>query len=244
MTRTMLYEDLYDEGKDVVDIGCGNGLFTRNVAAKFGTVTSIDINPARVANLAAYCAEHGIGNVRAVVMDAHRLEFPDDSFDAALLYRAVDHIPEYRAALSEACRVLALGGTVYVNVQDTRRDTVAIRNMDALRAFEDELYVLLGIGDGMCEVVPVDIEMLKRDIASAGFEAMRDNVVENEEGQAETYFRRIVDKTEELLGMMRERLPERYEDKRRAFASLFRQAASEGVDLRPTFEAIARKTVT
>ncbi len=48
--------------------------------------------------------------------DLTRLSFPDRSLDAILTFDVLEHIPGYRAALAECCRVLVPGGTILFSI--------------------------------------------------------------------------------------------------------------------------------
>jgi ubiquinone/menaquinone biosynthesis C-methylase UbiE len=123
----MLFDDVIIKNGLVIDIGCGNGIFTRRIANSFSSITSIDINQIRIDNLKKYCLDNGIGNIHPIKMSAYSIDYPDNEFDLAVLYRSVDHIPEYNKALYEAYRVVKQGGQIYINVADTRAITPAIR---------------------------------------------------------------------------------------------------------------------
>jgi 2-polyprenyl-3-methyl-5-hydroxy-6-metoxy-1,4-benzoquinol methylase len=51
----MLFDDGIKKNGLVIDIGCGNGIFTRKIANSFRSITSIDINQIRIDNLKKYC---------------------------------------------------------------------------------------------------------------------------------------------------------------------------------------------
>lgn len=101
---------------DVVEFGCGYGLFTVPAArAVTGTVYALDIDPAMVAATAAGAARNGLSNVRAEERDflAHGSGRPDASVGYAMLFNIL-HVEEPVTLLGEAYRVLAPGGRVGV----------------------------------------------------------------------------------------------------------------------------------
>jgi ubiquinone/menaquinone biosynthesis C-methylase UbiE len=125
-------------GIQVLDAGCGTGVYARALAEQGCQVTAIDTAPGmlvharrRAETLPAGCP--GTLTVDAVSVDGP-LPFPDMSFDVVLLVsvlQAVNH-PEY--TLREIHRVLAPGGTLYVvhflphpNKALTLRDELALR---------------------------------------------------------------------------------------------------------------------
>lgn len=97
---------------DVVEFGCGYGLFTVPAArAVTGTVYALDIDPAMVAATAALTTRSGLGNVRVVERDflADGCGRPDASAGYALLFNIL-HVEEPVLLLREAFRALAPGG--------------------------------------------------------------------------------------------------------------------------------------
>lgn len=97
---------------DVVEFGCGYGLFTVPAArAVTGTVYALDIDPEMVAATMAAAGRNGLGNVRAIERDflADGCGRPDASAGYAMLFNIL-HVEEPVVLLGEACRVLAPGG--------------------------------------------------------------------------------------------------------------------------------------
>ena len=102
----------------VVDLGCGTGVVTRALAARdgfAGTVTGIDQSPEFIAAAKRLAANDGVGDrVEFVVGDAHELDFPTASFDAAVAHTLVSHVRDPLAVLAEAARVVRPGGSVTI----------------------------------------------------------------------------------------------------------------------------------
>lgn len=97
---------------DVVEFGCGYGLFTVPAArAVTGSVYALDIDPAMVDATAAVAARNELVNVRAVERDflAAGCGRPDASAGYAMLFNIL-HVEEPEALLRETLRVLAPGG--------------------------------------------------------------------------------------------------------------------------------------
>jgi ubiquinone/menaquinone biosynthesis C-methylase UbiE len=99
-------------GDRVLIIGAGTGLDLPHVPRDV-VITAIDVTPAMLSRLEARAAALGLP-VTARVMDARQLEFPDASFDAAIMHLIVAVMPEPEIGLREAARVVRPGGRIAV----------------------------------------------------------------------------------------------------------------------------------
>lgn len=97
-------------GKRVLDVGAGQGTFTRRLIAMGFDVTSTDLSEAALDVL----RDRTKANV--VRADATRLPFDDRAFDAVVLGEVLEHLEDDDAALREARRVLAPSGVVAISV--------------------------------------------------------------------------------------------------------------------------------
>ncbi|NEE12494.1 methyltransferase domain-containing protein, partial [Streptomyces sp. SID7499] len=70
-------------GQAVLDVGCGPGTITADLAALVapGRVTAVDTTRDILGQAAAVAAERGLENIEFTVADVHALDFPDDTFD-------------------------------------------------------------------------------------------------------------------------------------------------------------------
>lgn len=100
-----------------LDIGCGPGIYARDLALRGATVTAVDSAPAMVEAAEAEAQAAGVGITTAVagVMD---LPFADDTFDLAVLVQVIEYVPDAVAALREIHRVLAPDGRLLVSDTD------------------------------------------------------------------------------------------------------------------------------
>jgi SAM-dependent methyltransferase len=67
-------------------------------------VTAVDASSEMLAVARRRAAEEGAA-VRFLVGDAHALDFPDRSFDAAVSLRVIMHTPQWQQCIRELCRV-------------------------------------------------------------------------------------------------------------------------------------------
>src|ERR1700682_606043 len=99
-------------GGRLLEVGVGTGISLPQYASNlrvFGT----DISEAMLRKAKARVADLGFKNVAGLaVMDAEKLEFPDDSFDVVMAQYVVTAVPNPEAALDEFARVLRLGGEI------------------------------------------------------------------------------------------------------------------------------------
>ncbi len=96
-------------GRRALELGCGTGLFLSGVASSGATLVGVDLSPDLLRRAAARLS--GLPNVRLARVDAHRLPFPDESFDAVYGSSILHHLDQ-AAALREAKRVLRPGGAI------------------------------------------------------------------------------------------------------------------------------------
>ena len=101
-------------GGRVLEVGVGTGISLPQYASQlriFGT----DISEAMLRKAKRRVTELGLKNVEGLaVMDAEKLEFPDNSFDVVMAQYVVTAVPNPEAALDEFARVLRVGGELII----------------------------------------------------------------------------------------------------------------------------------
>ncbi|WCO68337.1 methyltransferase domain-containing protein [Iamia majanohamensis] len=105
-------------GLDVLDVGCGPGTITADLADRVapGRVVGLDRAEEVVARAAATCADRPDVEIR--VGDVYALPFADGSFDVVHAHQVLQHLSDPVAALVEARRVCRPGGVVAVRDAD------------------------------------------------------------------------------------------------------------------------------
>src|SRR5689334_19576212 len=93
----------------VVDIGCGAGSQSQLWARLGHHVVGLDVNEALIDTARKRAADAGV-DIRFEVGSATRLPLADRSMDVCLLPELLEHVEDWEACLSEACRVLKPGG--------------------------------------------------------------------------------------------------------------------------------------
>ena len=88
-----------------LEVGCGEGRVTRDLAARGHRVTALDASP----TLLRAAAERDPGG-EYVLGAAEALPFADATFDLVVAYNVLMDVADMAAAVAEAARVLAPGG--------------------------------------------------------------------------------------------------------------------------------------
>ncbi len=139
-------------GGAILDIGCGRGLLlekVRAVAVEGSVFSGIDISPelVRISKESNPVADIRVG-------DAEALPYPDNSFDVVFMTEVLEHMLDFKAALSEVRRVLKAGGIFIVSVPN--RDWASydfydkIRN-HSLQPVDDHYFRFTEISDLLTE---------------------------------------------------------------------------------------------
>jgi len=100
------------KGGRVLDVACGLGASTRRLAQTFAKdmITGINISEAQVAD-----ARGRVSGPAFHVMNATKLDFPDNHFDAVVCVEAAFHFDTRDKFLAEAHRVLKPGGSLVLS---------------------------------------------------------------------------------------------------------------------------------
>ena len=101
-------------GMAIVDVGCGPGTITCDLAALVapGDVIGVDRAAAALDAANAEARRRGLDNVRFVNGDAHRLPLGAASADVVFAHQVLQHLADPVAALLEMARVARAGGIV------------------------------------------------------------------------------------------------------------------------------------
>jgi len=107
MSRICRHIDL--QGKRVLDCGCGKGHYVIALLEQGADAWGIEYEASKVAE---YKQLHPDLGGRVSQGDIEKMEYPDESFDIALLHEVLDHVPDDNAALREIHRILKPGGSI------------------------------------------------------------------------------------------------------------------------------------
>jgi ubiquinone/menaquinone biosynthesis C-methylase UbiE len=107
----------------VLELGAGTGFFSINLALAGcldgAAITVTDISEGMLDVCVENGRRHGV-TLEARAGDAEALPFDDASFDLVMGHAFLHHLPDPAAALAEAFRVLAPGGTLVIAGEPTR----------------------------------------------------------------------------------------------------------------------------
>lgn len=109
-------------GLRAIDLGCGEGRFTRMLTESGAEVTGVDL----CRPFLEYAENHCVGGETYLLADMEDLDgVSDDEFDLAISYVTLVDVPDMHRAISEAFRVMRPGGRFVVcNVHPMRMASV------------------------------------------------------------------------------------------------------------------------
>jgi SAM-dependent methyltransferase len=116
--RDSFFNGLLPPAQDwAIDIGCGEGRTTRDLAARGHRVAAIDSSPTLI-RYARRADPDGI----YLLGDAATLPFPDATFDLAVAYNSLMDVADMSASVHEVARVLRPRGRLCVSVTHPTSD--------------------------------------------------------------------------------------------------------------------------
>ncbi len=107
MNGVMFERTGFARGMEVLDIGAGSGHLLNLLGCRYGTRgTGVDISELALRRV----LEFNPLELRFLLADAERLPFASGVFDRVISFDVLEHLPNQRAALMEAARVVRPGG--------------------------------------------------------------------------------------------------------------------------------------
>ncbi len=121
--RCRLFTEFLGNHKgQVLEIGCGTGLFTKELARTNNTIVAIDISDALIMKARERVTS---ANVHFVLGNAYETEFKSESFDFIVGSSSLHHL-EVDAALKEFSRILKSGGRMMFTEPNMMNPQVAL----------------------------------------------------------------------------------------------------------------------
>jgi SAM-dependent methyltransferase len=110
-------------GMTVLELGCGTGSFTRELARSGAEVVAIDVSPELLEIARANCSAP---NIQYQIQNAYSLSYPEAVFDSVVGSSVLHHL-EIKEALRDVYRVLKPAGTIYFTEPNMLNPQIAIQ---------------------------------------------------------------------------------------------------------------------
>jgi SAM-dependent methyltransferase len=104
-------------GGRVLDVATGHGNFALALArtlAGYDEIIGVDMNARELRTAREAAARQSLGRLHFRKMDAHKLDFPDASFDTVAISNSLHHMAVPKRVLAEMMRVLKPGGSFII----------------------------------------------------------------------------------------------------------------------------------
>jgi len=185
-------------GAAVLDVGSGDGAFSRELARRGAHVTGLECSPAQLAlcrEVPPVADEHYLSGV------GEALPFPGATFDAVVFRASLHHVPPARMAdaLREARRVVREGGELFVfeplaegawfemmRVVDDETEVRRLAQEAITQAVDEGWLRRLDVKGLTAESVFQDLEAIRR--RTSAIEAGREATFDARRGEIERHF--------------------------------------------------------
>lgn len=114
-------------GARVLEVGCGTGVVSRDLARRVGpggSVLGVDPSPWLLREAERLAQAQHLTNLEFTRGDARNLDLPSDSFDAAVAHTVLCHVPDAAALIAELTRVVRPGGHLVLFDGDYAANTI------------------------------------------------------------------------------------------------------------------------
>ena len=167
-------------GDRLLDVACGRGAVlvpAARLVGPAGRVLGVDLSPEMVRLASARVAAAGL-EAETAVMDAEKLDLPDEAFDVVVCAFGIFFLPDPDRAMREFRRVLVAGGTVALSTwgaedpawawEDGLLAGVSVERRPVHRPFDDpaaleDLLGAAGFSGGRVEVDTLEIRFADAD---------------------------------------------------------------------------------
>ena len=157
----------------IIDLGCGDGTLTVEMAKFANNVTAVDINPDMLAMAKQRTDRLGLKNVSFLVEDASNLSLSSESLDVVFFSQSLHHLENPQKGLHEAARILRPGGKILVMELASHKEEWVLEKLGhKWLGFKKEYLIdsmkSAGLTNLYSEVLPHRREELFQIILSAG----------------------------------------------------------------------------
>jgi hypothetical protein len=166
------------QGRDVVDIGCGDGALVRALAKAGANAVGIEVSEAAVERARAKDPAN-----RYLLGGAESIPLPDASVDVAVLMRSLHHVPDPNSAFGELKRVVR--DLVYIAEPLPTGDL-----FELVKSVDDETEVRARAQRAIADAAGFErVSTIEYDVTIplATFEAFRDRMLAADPERAERF---------------------------------------------------------
>lgn len=194
MLGSYLADIVFPEAADVLDVGCGTGAVSRELAGRLPSGRVIGIDPSPVFLSVARKLATDFSNLSFIEGDCRYLPYEDESLDVVLFHTTLSHIPWPEAALKEAFRVLRSGGALAVFDGNYSTTTLANGDFDPLQACADAAMAALVHDRWLIQRLPALVQC-------AGFSIIKQRSLGIVETTEPEYMLTIADRGADILAV-------------------------------------------
>lgn len=153
------------DGARVLDIGCGTGYGTAELAQHAQSAAGIDISSDAI----VYAREHyPIGNATFLAASATAIPFPSASFDLITAFEVIEHLENWHELLIEARRLLHPRGTFLVSTPN-KLYYAESRAREGPNPFHTHEFDFAEFRDALAAVFPTVTVLLQNRLESQAF---------------------------------------------------------------------------
>jgi ubiquinone/menaquinone biosynthesis C-methylase UbiE len=185
---TDLLHELVDvRGRDILDVGCGEGGLARRLARAGARAVGLD--PRALSLQQSRDDRAGTPAVRFIDGVAQSHPFPNASFDVVVFFNSLHHVPveAMDGAVAETARVLRRGGLLYVQEPLTEGSA-----FELLRMVEDETAVRDAAREALARaagagLVQIAVRQAVLAVRHADFQQLRSRTIAVEPARAAAF---------------------------------------------------------
>jgi len=159
-------------GDRLLDLGCGPGFLTQDLAERVGnrgSVLAVDSSKRFIIHLREEVGERGLEQVRAEVADARTLELPAASLDGAICRWLLMFVSEPEKVIDNVSRALRPGGVLAVMEYTQFRSTSLWPDGRCFADLYEKVHQLIAASGGNADIGALVPSLL----VAAGFEIQK-----------------------------------------------------------------------
>ena len=157
--------------KRILDIGTGPGFFPMLLSGYGHEITAVDYSDVMLEKARSNCKERGC-KVEFIQMDAHALEFQDESFDLVISRNLIWNLERPKEAYREWTRVLRSNGTMMIFDANHYLHLFDEKYADSRHASENEDVVIGGVDTSIMRDIAKDLPLSKERRPQWDFNAL------------------------------------------------------------------------